>query len=43
VKEWQAANDGEVMGVAKALVDHCLDDLSSSDNISCIVAFMNQS
>ena len=28
-------------GAAKALVDHCLDTLNSTDNISAIVVFMD--
>ena len=39
VKEWQSKNEG-VAGVSQALVAHCIDDLSSSDNISCIVVFL---
>lgn len=39
VKEWQEKNEG-VEGVAKALVEHCITDLASSDNISCIVVFL---
>lgn len=39
VKEWREANDG-VTGVAKAIVEHCITDLASSDNISCIVVFL---
>lgn len=39
VSEWRSQNDG-VKGVAKAIVEHCITDLASSDNISCIVVFL---
>lgn len=39
VKEWQSKNEG-VAGVSEALVTHCIEDLSSSDNVSCIVVFL---
>mmetsp|Transcript_20321 Transcript_20321/g.52703 ORF Transcript_20321/g.52703 Transcript_20321/m.52703 type:complete len:374 (+) Transcript_20321:52-1173(+) len=42
VSTWREEHEGSINGVAKALVEHCIDDLSSSDNISCIMVFFNK-
>lgn len=40
VSEWRSKNSG-TEGIAKALVEHCIGDLSASDNVSIIVVFLN--
>ena len=40
VKEWQKAQPS-IDGLAEALVEHAIDNLSSTDNISIIVVFLH--
>eukprot|EP00049_Salpingoeca_infusionum_P017889 m.354795 g.354795 ORF g.354795 m.354795 type:complete len:374 (+) comp17104_c0_seq1:488-1609(+) len=39
IKEWRATKES-VTGVAKALVEHCIESLASTDNVSIIIVFL---
>lgn len=41
IKEWKEQQPS-VSGVAKALVEHCIENLSSTDNISIVIVFVHE-
>jgi hypothetical protein len=40
IKEWQSTQPS-VHGLAQALVEHCIDNLASTDNISIVIVFFH--
>jgi len=42
VSEWRKANPDTHKGIAKAITKHCIETLSSTDNISVIIVFFNK-